>query len=170
MHKVIILGFPLLFLLVVDSFQWEKHLRGVCERVIDGDTIQLAGRRVRLEGIDAPELNQFSLDKLPIGVMSRNFLKQRIEGKKILVQYRKKDRYGRLLGRLYQQGEDINRLMIQQGWAVVYRDQSLLPVQYVARLKRQGIYQSFGFMHPAIFRKKKAARRQLDKNKISKEF
>lgn len=67
--------------------------------VADGDTLTVldASRRqhkIRLAGIDAPEKKQ------PFGNVSRQSLGQLTHGKQVLVEWHKRDRYGRLIGKV----------------------------------------------------------------------
>ena len=85
-----------------------------CTAVIDGDTIRLEdGVTVRLIGIDAPELSQ------PGGEMSRQYLAQLIQGKRITLDtgYEDRDKYNRLLRFVYIDNLCINEEMIRQGYA-----------------------------------------------------
>ena len=85
-----------------------------CAAVIDGDTIRLQnGETVRLIGIDAPELSQ------PGGEMSRQYLTQLIQGKRITLDkgYEDRDKYNRLLRFVYIGNTCVNEEMIRQGYA-----------------------------------------------------
>ena len=88
-------------------------------RVIDGDTfVTNKGDKVRMIGIDAPELP--SLD----GIKSKMYLYDLIKGKTITLQkdnnLHNKDKYGRLLRYVYLNGQDVNLLMLKQGYAKQY--------------------------------------------------
>lgn len=88
-------------------------------RVIDGDTfVTNKGDKVRMIGIDAPELP--SLD----GIKSKMYLYDLIKGKTIILQkdnsLHNKDKYGRLLRYVYLNGQDVNLLMLKQGYAKQY--------------------------------------------------
>ncbi|MDR2386491.1 MAG: thermonuclease family protein [Deltaproteobacteria bacterium] len=89
------------------------------QRVIDGDTIELLTGdyervRVRLYGIDAPEKNQAG------GQDSLAVLKGLIEGRSVTVEVLDIDRYSRLVGLIYLDGESISQAMIALGQAWVY--------------------------------------------------
>ncbi|MAZ48450.1 MAG: hypothetical protein CME65_07800 [Halobacteriovoraceae bacterium] len=165
MHKVIILGFPLLFVLADLGPGGPRVLRGLCEKVLDGDTIVFKGQRVRLLGLDAPELEQRSRDGREIGLESKRFLSELIQGKNIELHYSSRDRYGRILGHLYMGGMDINRKILEQGYAVSFlagRASKIL--EYQAKLKRRGIFSSEGFYAPSYYRrlKRKTSKELLD--------
>ncbi|MBU7048538.1 MAG: thermonuclease family protein [Theionarchaea archaeon] len=86
----------------------------ICIAVIDGDTFNLeTGEKVRLIGIDAPELSQ------PGGIESRQYLTQLILNKGITLKTGQEDRdkYNRLLRFVYIGNTCINEEMIKQGYA-----------------------------------------------------
>ena len=86
------------------------------DRVTDGDTIVLMDRtRVRLHGIDAPELDQ------PYGPTATAALKSMVARSVYLVEV-DEDPYGRLVGQLYhsKEGYDINASMVCAGYAWWY--------------------------------------------------
>jgi len=118
-------------------------LQGRVVRVIDGDTIVLLVDardqvRVRLSEIDAPEKHQ------PWGRKSKKSLAAMIAGKLVKVDTAGKDRYRRILGRIYKEGRDINRAMILSGNAWAYRkyvkDHSLLDAEKIAREEHRGLW------------------------------
>ncbi len=93
-------------------------------RVFDGDTVSLliSGRteRVRLIGIDAPEMAQ-----RPWGRRAKNHLEEIISGASGAVRFERdvveRDRYGRLLGYIRTpEGRLINEMMVRDGYAVLY--------------------------------------------------
>jgi len=87
-------------------------------RVIDGDTVVLeGGRRVRLLGIDSPEL------KSPGGPESAARLRELVEGKVVRLDFsppleaRVDDMWGRLLARISVRGRDVARILLDEGHA-----------------------------------------------------
>ncbi len=110
----------------------QQAIAGVAS-VIDGDTIEIHGTRIRLHGIDAPESRQECLlaDRTPwrCGQQSAFALAERIGRAAIRCQPRDRDRYGRVVAVCFKASEDINRWMVANGWAVAYRNYSL---DYVA--------------------------------------
>lgn len=85
------------------------ELSGKVTRVLDGDTIEVLQDktpvRVRLANIDAPEKKQ------PFGSWSSKQLKSLIAGQPVTVTYMQKDRYGRVIGRVFTaNGTESNRL------------------------------------------------------------
>ena len=107
------------------------------ERVVDGDTIDVVldlgfdifyKSRVRLYGIDTPESRTRDKDEKARGKMASAFLKEAIEGgDKIVIQTKLKDsrgKFGRVLGNVVVDEENINQSMIDANLAVAYYGQS----------------------------------------------
>lgn len=121
-------------------------VQGTIVGIADGDTVTLlvdeAGgkrqQRVRLTEIDTPERAQ------PWGTRARQALADKVFRREVRVASGGEDRYGRLLGRIYLGGRDINREMVREGHAWVYRryssDRSLLQDEGAARDRRAGLW------------------------------
>jgi endonuclease YncB( thermonuclease family) len=95
--------------------------------VIDGDTVVVAGERIRLQGIDAPELHQMCTaygQPWACGRTSAEWLKEQLNGREIECVGHARDRYGRLLAVCYVGGEDLNERIVREGWALDYRKYS----------------------------------------------
>ena len=91
--------------------------------VNDGDTITLGGERIRLKGIDAPEYRQTCRRdgrEWPCGRRAREALGDMVGGRGITCAGWERDRYGRLLAVCHAGEADINRRMVEEGWAVAY--------------------------------------------------
>ena len=90
---------------------------GTVSSVHDGDTITLqtetATKKIRLAGIDAPEIKQ------PYGFESRDALRQDILSQQVTVDTNKTDKYGRSVGKIMLNGEDINLKQVSRGMAWV---------------------------------------------------
>ena len=120
----------------------------------DGDTITiLQGKqqiKVRLFGIDAPELKQ------PYGKKSKQFLASLIAGQVVEVEPRGKDRYKRTLGIIYFKGQDINAQMVLNGYAWAYVKYSRIYVdqEKTARENKLGLWQSSDPTPPWEWRKR----------------
>jgi endonuclease YncB( thermonuclease family) len=76
---------------------------------IDGDTLRCGRERVRVEGINAPEL------KAPGGQQARQRLQQRLQAGEIVIERRGRDKYGRTLGRLFVGGKRITQSDLAPG-------------------------------------------------------
>lgn len=105
--------------LVASSVSAEVLL-GTVIAVHDGDTITLQNesgqKKIRLAGIDAPELKQ------PYGAVSRSTLRESVIEKQVQVETSKTDKYGRVVGKVIVDGQDINLKQVQSGMAWVYRE------------------------------------------------
>lgn len=140
------LALSLLFVLSAGQTAGREALTGHA-RVIDGDTLELAGKRVRLEGIDAPEAAQSCprrfLGSWACGKAAARKLAGMIEGKSLRCESRGTDRYGRMLGVCFADGHDVNAQMVRQGyaWAFVKYSDSYVGEEAEARALRAGIWQ-----------------------------
>lgn len=105
-------------LLFVASFTSAELVTGTVTSVHDGDTITLKAeadtKKIRLTGIDAPELKQ------PFGPESRDALRQSVLNQTVTVNTMKHDRYGRAVDTVLLSGEDINLKQVSVGIAWVY--------------------------------------------------
>jgi len=124
----------------------EKQIMGVAS-VIDGDTIEIHGQRIRLHGIDAPESKQLCLvDGKPwrCGAEAANRISEKIGRQTVMCDGRDKDRYGRVVAVCSVGGKDLNAWMVLEGLAVAYRKYS---ADYVgqeseAKAARRGVWAS----------------------------
>lgn len=137
---------------------------GIVIKVIDGDTVYLLNHndkklKVRLQHIDAPELNQ------PFGDESKMILERFILKKNITLIGHKKDKYKRLLGVISLDGLDINLEMIKIGAAWHFKkyakfDQTEYQYQiydeneHQAKLKKIGLWKE-NAISPWLWRKNK---------------
>ncbi|MFM7205177.1 MAG: thermonuclease family protein [Planctomycetaceae bacterium] len=113
------------------------------DAVNDGDTVTCTdqeGRqvRVRLVGIDAPELDQ------PMGRESRSALRGKLAGGIVRVEGAARDQHGRLLGTLHVGDRNLNREMVAEGWAWAFsgfaEDADLAAAEAAARQARRGLW------------------------------
>jgi endonuclease YncB( thermonuclease family) len=92
--------------------------------VIDGDTIDVSGMRVRLEGIDAPESGQACTDargqSWPCGMKATQELRAYLGNRELSCAPEGYDRYRRVLAICSLAGSDVNAWMVRQGWALAY--------------------------------------------------
>ena len=97
-----------------------RKLQGSVSAVHDGDTVTLnaAGviHKIRLDGIDAPELAQ------TFGSLSQSTLASAVLGKIVQVAYSQTDQYGRIVGAVFTAGcEYVNLKQVASGMAWFYR-------------------------------------------------
>ncbi len=114
-------------------------------QVHDGDTLRIGEVRVRLHGIDAPELGQVCErdgTAWPCGREAALALDQRIAGRMVSCRGTTTDRFGRLVAFCTVDGESLNRWLVREGWAVAYRRYSHAYVidEWIARWHRRGLW------------------------------
>lgn len=120
---------------------------------VDGDSIRVSGKRIRLRGIDAPEGKQHcgkSGEEWPCGFESRKFLRNLTKQKQVTCDGDEYDRYNRLLAVCTVDGLDINREIVAKGWAVALGDYER--EEAIARRDKRGIWRS-EFLPPQEWRK-----------------
>ena len=132
-------------------------------RIIDADTIELEGEKVRLNGIDAPEMGQKCEDidfkMYHCGVYARDALQALIEavpGEMVQCQYTGKDFYDRLIGECSLGKININMWLVENGWALAYRKYSKKYVENenIAKSNRVGMWRG-KFVEPWNWRRGK---------------
>ncbi len=105
----------LLLPLVIISFCIQSEKVHVID-IIDGDTILTDIGKVRLLGINAPEMGQ------PCYKESKEFLKRILLGKEVILEFDKykKDRYGRYLAWVWINDTLVNVLIVKKGYARIF--------------------------------------------------
>ena len=127
-------------------------------RVFDGDTVwvqPLAGgraRKLRLDGLDAPEICQAG------GEASRDVLAQRVLRQRVTVSERRRDDYGRGLARLTHGDEDVGGWLVSMGHAWSYRWRNSAgpyqPQEASALAARRGLFADAQAELPRAFRQR----------------
>lgn len=130
---------------------------GVVMRVVDGDTVWVQTSasqpllKVRIQGIDAPEICQKG------GLQAQEALKNRLLRQSVTVTSGAQDGYGRTVGKLYWQGQDMGRWLVANGHAWVYsvhHKKGPYAVEFAqAQAKRRGVF-SQAAEEPRLFRKR----------------
>lgn len=122
-------------------------------RVIDGDTVDIDGTRIRLEGIDAPEAGQTctSAQGQPwdCGTEATRLMVSLTRGHDLDCMSHGLDKYGRVLATCYVGNTDINAEMVRKGlaWAFVRYSHTYVADEAAARSIHAGIWQ--GAAQPA---------------------
>ncbi len=119
-------------------------------RIIDGDTLDVAGERVRLEGIDAPEIKQSCPmagqpnGTWPAGRVAAKALRGWVRDREVACRQTGRDRFGRMLGRCQAGGIDLNAAMIRHGlaWAFLRYSQTFEAQERAARAAALGVWSS----------------------------
>lgn len=108
-----------LFLVLV-PFAIAETVAGRVVGVADGDTVTVLDsykvqHKIRLAGIDAPEKKQ------AFGNQSKQSLSDLVFGKIVAVETNKRDKYGRQVGKILLDGQDVNLVQVERGMAWFYR-------------------------------------------------
>ena len=116
-------------------------------KVTDGDTIRIANERIRLHGIDAPEMQQKcgteTGELYQCGQTASEKLREAIGNQPVDCQFFERDRYNRIIGTCFNAiGKNIQSWMVEGGWAVAYRRSSTRYVkeENAAREAMRGIW------------------------------
>ncbi len=138
-------------------------------RVIDGDTVQLNdSRKVRMLGVNTPEKGKFMSDK------AIEFTK-RLENETATLEYKEKDKYGRILGYLLFEEENHNFGLLRNGFAHAYyyeKDfyyESAMEMEELARQEKKGIWQdsaNFGCLTLIELKYKEDGKRCTNKEQL----
>lgn len=128
-----------LFILIIAGAA-QADVRGAA-RVIDGDTLEVAGVHVRLVGIDAPELHQ-RCGGWDCGGWARDELARLIGARPVACRGAGTDRYGRLLARCDAGQGDLGAALVRDGAAFAYRRyaRDYVPDEDAARARGQGLW------------------------------
>ena len=144
-----------------------KEISGNAQ-IIDGDTIKINSKKIRLHGIDAPEFKQkckkpyltiifFTFTKdYPCGKISTQKLQKKINNKVITCKILDVDRYKRFIGECYKRNLNLNSWLVSNGYAVAYRKYSkkYISNEINAKNEKKGLWQG-KFEMPWDFRRKK---------------
>lgn len=147
------LVFVLTILFVKNYFASHTKLEAQVLKIIDGDTIEVLNSRgvfkVRLFGIDAPEIKQ------EFGEESRAFLASMISDKKVDIICKDEDQYGRILGIVEFEGKDINKIMVDSGhaWAYTHYTDLYAKDQTLAQDSKMGLWKGKKPLEPYKWRK-----------------
>lgn len=115
-------------------------------RVTDGDTLRVAGERVRLEGMDAPETDQTCLDAAgrdyPCGLRATEAMRALAEGRRVACEGPGRDPWGRLIARCATEDGDLGEAMVRAGWALAFRrfSEDYVPAEAAARRAGAGMW------------------------------
>jgi endonuclease YncB( thermonuclease family) len=124
--------------------------------VTDGDTVKIEYQnktiKVRLAGIDTPELKQ------EFGQESKKALEEKVLNKWVFIIGEEKDRYGRLIADLKIESRWINKELVEEGYAWHYKqyseDKELAHAEKKAKKLSRGIWSSNNPIPPWIYRRK----------------
>jgi endonuclease YncB( thermonuclease family) len=119
-------------------------LKATVTKVSDADTIYLGELfKIRLKAIDAPELNQTCVrndETWPCGKAATEFLSSMVLGKEVVCTHSMKDKYKRLLSICKIDGIDINKTLVENGYALSFYTDHYKASENMARNKKSGIW------------------------------
>lgn len=136
-----------ILLLIFTSSLCAETISGRVVGIADGDTITVLvsvpdqspeSHKIRLWGIDAPEKKQ------PFGQTAKKYLSGLVFDKLVRVEVKDIDRYGRMVGIVFDNETDVNLEMIKAGLAWCYRyyskDQRYIDAETSARMAKAGLW------------------------------
>ena len=155
-------------LLVLLSNSIAEEISGI-PKVIDGDTVHIDNYKLRLEGIDAPEMRQqckkesFKISffigltfykDYSCGRVSKEKLITKIDTTEIKCISSSKDRYKRYIATCYKGKTNLNQWMVRNGFAIAYRrySKSYVSDEEFAKENKLGLWKG-KFMEPEKWRK-----------------
>jgi endonuclease YncB( thermonuclease family) len=141
----------------LDLFYYQNSIKSRNVRVVDGDTIVLDNHKIRLLGVDTPELKQRCVGKYyKCGEIAKKALVEIIGNSEVECSIGKKDKYKRNLSYCTARNQSLNYELIHLGLARVYMNDNLILkiAEFVARFNKVGIW-SVGFDAPHNWRTKR---------------
>ncbi len=158
----------IIIILILTTNLLAEEIIGI-SKVIDGDTVQIDNFKIRLEGIDAPEMRQkCKREFLKIsstigfifykdyncGEVSKKKLKDKINKSEIKCISSSKDRYKRHIATCFKEQTNLNQWMVRNGYAIAYRryNKKYIPDEDFAKENKLGLWKG-KFMKPEKWRK-----------------
>ena len=132
----------LILCILLNHYVFAEDFTGKVISITDGDTVTVLTDnkqiKVRLAEIDTPEKNQ------PYGKNAKKALSDFIFGKIVQIKFETIDRYGRTIGKIFLDNQNINKEMVKLGHAWVYihyaRDKTLFALEKEARENQLGLW------------------------------
>ena len=131
-----------LYTFVLTSALFAEAITGKVISIADGDTVTIINNsqqtKIRLAEIDTPEKNQ------PYGKKAKQALSDFIFNREVEVEVVTIDRYGRTVGKIFLDNQNINREMVKAGHAWVYvkyaKDKTLFALEKNAKENQLGLW------------------------------
>ena len=146
---------------------WSNETKNITEilsntKVIitDGDTIKFNNKKIRLHGIDTPEIKQLCKNKngedYKCGVKAKLALINLISSHQVKCNVHGKDRYKRLIATCFVKNININEWLVKEGWALAYRRYSkdYVDEELFAKNNKLGLWKG-DFLEPWKWRRLK---------------
>jgi endonuclease YncB( thermonuclease family) len=160
----VLLGIVGLLALLAYLRHWDRELPAVIAgpaTVIDGDSLSIAGWRIRLQGIDAPEWHQTCTDAggatWPCGRRAARELGMLIKDASLTCKPSEYDRYDRILAVCtLPEGTELNAWLVRQGWAVAFgQSRHIASAEAEAKAAKRGLWAGT-FERPSQWRERHA--------------
>lgn len=158
------------YLIVVILAAFAAYRTDSRQTIVDGDTLIVGRERIRMKGIDAPEMTQTCLcqgKETNCGVQAKQALSDFIGKNSVSCKASERDVYGRLLAECFvtfnKEKISLNTLMVRAGMAVVFskNDETLLYEEAKAIREKKGFWKCERFQMPAEFRKAAQNKRSI---------
>ena len=144
-------------LLKIFAFLLLGQSYGADIKVIDGDSLFIGKKEIRLSGIDSPEYHQQCYDSqnklYPCGKNAAKALQKMIKNNHLTCKKIVKDRYNREVSVCYSGKNNLNHQMVAKGWAVAYTryTKDYVSAEQDAKRHKRGIWQG-RFLKPEYYR------------------
>ena len=157
--------FLVISILLIFFFLTYNDVKSVEVKVIDGDTINLDGKKIRFGGIDAPESNYrgkkqtciLNNEEVFCGQLSKDKLIEKIGNNRLNCKIeKKKDKYKRLVGECFIKDESLSVFMVRNGYAFdwpYYSKGKFASDQEYAKINKLGFW-NMNFEYPWKWREK----------------
>lgn len=134
---------------------------------VDGDSLAQGERRIRLDGIDAPEFIQSCYDangkEYPCGLQALKYLEDLMQNSDIRCDcLPEPDIYGRDMCECFADDISLNRALVFAGHAMTYRSDKYADAEQSAKENKRGVWQG-KFMRPALFRALERIKQKAEK-------
>ncbi|MDC9700749.1 MAG: thermonuclease family protein [Alphaproteobacteria bacterium] len=121
-------------------------------KIVDGDSLEIYEKEIRLYGIDAPEMDQWcGIDgEYSCGHDAKRALIQMIADNPVRCEDLGRDNYDRILAICYVNDVNLNAVLVREGWALAYQRYSMKFVadESDAKANRRGIWGQKPFINP----------------------
>lgn len=144
---------------------WDRETYSGKAFIIDGDTLKINDTKIRLVGVDAPEISQKCKIRGHVencGEVVKLRLVQATSTKDVTCYDHGKDYFGRILGECYVEDLNINKWLLREGLAVYYYNKdfkSYKIFEILAKQDKVGLWDS-EFQNPKDYRKQQKKNRR----------
>lgn len=94
---------------------------------VDGDTLDFRGERIRIMGVDTPEMRGRCADEIAGAKAAQVYVARLLSLGDVSIERHGTDKYGRTLARVFSRGQDIAGLIIAEGLGRAYFGGRRLP-------------------------------------------